>query len=333
MGRARDPKSLLNGTFSADRHLSAFLEALTVERGASTNTLAAYTRDLADYAGFLAARKRLPLNAREDDVSDYLAALHKRAMSAATAARRLSAIKQFYRFLLDAGHIADNPAIVLKTPRKTRALPLMPDEADLQSIMVLAAGDKAPDGVRMHTLLELARGSGLRVSELVGLPATAARSRERILHIRGKGGRERMVPISLEARAALDRWMAVRERFLPREKPRAAKAERFLFPSTSREGHLTRQRFGQLLKAYAIKAGVDPAKLSPHGLRHAFATSLVAGGADLRAVQQMLGHADIATTEIYTHVADARLAALVNEKHPLAMPAAKTKLPKEPKAP
>lgn len=330
MGRQRDPQSLLNGPFSADAHLSAFLEALSVERGASANTLAAYTRDLADFAGFLSSRKRTPLNARENDVSDYLVALDKRAMSAATAARRLSAIKQFFRFLLDAGHIADNPAIVLKTPRKARPLPLMPDEGDLQRIMVLAAGDRTPEGVRMHTLLELARGSGLRASELVGLPVTAARSRERILHIKGKGGRERMVPISLEARAALDRWLVARDAFLPPEKSLAAKGERFLFPSTSREGHLTRQRFGQLLKEYALRAGVDPAKLSPHGLRHAFATALVAGGADLRAVQQMLGHADIATTEIYTHVADARLVQLVNEKHPLAAPLPKVKLAKEP---
>ncbi len=330
MGRARDPQSLLHGPFSGDRHLSAFLEMLSVERGASVNTLSAYTRDLSDFALFLAARQRTPGQAREADVSDYLADLHRRNLSAATAARRLSAIKQFCGFLFAAGHADDNPALVLKTPRKTRALPLMPDEGDLARIMEAAAEDDSGEGVRMHTLLELARGSGLRVSELVGLPLAAARSRERVIHIRGKGGRERIVPISLEARAALDRWIPKRDGFVPKDKIRATKAERFLFPSASREGHLTRQRFGQLLKEHAMRAGVDPAKLSPHGLRHAFATSLVAGGADLRAVQQMLGHADISTTEIYTHVADARLSALVNEKHPLAVPTPRGKGVKQP---
>jgi integrase/recombinase XerD len=289
----------------------AFLEMLAAERGAAPLTLDAYGRDLADFTQFLAPK---PIaEADESDLRRYLAGLEAAGLSPRTAARRLSALRQFHKFLMSDGARADNPTAAVDGPRQGRRLPKLLSEADVSALIETAAQDQRADGLRLSALLELFYASGLRVSELVALPLAAVARGETFVTVRGKGGTERLVPIGAGARAALDAYLAVRQDFLADGKP-----ARWLFPSRGASGHLTRNRCGQLLKALALKAGIDPAKLSPHVLRHAFATHLLAHGADLRSVQQMLGHADIATTEIYTHVDVERLTRLVTTAHPLA---------------
>jgi integrase/recombinase XerD len=289
-----------------------FLEMLGGERGAADNTRKAYLHDLGELAGFLAGRGASLETAGADDLRAYLGRLANAGLSPRTAARRLSALRQFYRFLFSEGVRGDDPTDPLDGPRQGRSLPKVLSEAEVQALLTAARGRGGVEGVRLTAMLELLYATGLRVSELVALPVHAARRDPRMLIVTGKGGRERMVPLSQLARAAVAAWLPVRDGWL------GERRNRYLFPARAGESHLTRAAFAQQLKTLAGAAQVDPAKVSPHVLRHAFATHLLENGADLRAVQQMLGHADISTTQIYTHVLDARLKALVGERHPLA---------------
>ncbi len=301
--------------------LDAFLDMLAAERAAAANTLQAYRRDLADVVAWLAGKRSAGLvGATSDDLRGYLDHLHEIGATAATVARRLSALRQFYRFLCSEGRRESDPAAVLDSPTRGRPLPKLLDEATVVALITAAHALEGPERARLVAVLEVLYATGLRVSELVGLPLAALPREGAWLIVRGKGGKERMVPLSPPAQAALRDWLAVRPLFLPAGSVgRAAKARRFLFPSASAdEGHLTRQRLAQLLKELAPAAHVDPARLSPHVLRHAFATHLLDHGADLRSVQKMLGHADIATTQIYTHVTTDRLKRAVVEHHPLS---------------
>lgn len=290
------------------RHVEAFLEMMAVERGAAPNTLDAYRRDLLGLAGHL--RGRAVVAASEDDLRGYLRSLA--GMATRTQARRLSCLRQFYGFAYAEGWRPDDPTSRLDAPRLGRVLPKLLSEAEVDAL--LAAGRALPgdDGVMMTALLELLYGTGLRVSELVGLPFAAVARDPAMLVVRGKGSKERMVPLSDPAREALAAWKAARAARLGR------KPSKWLFPSHGRGGHLTRSGFARMLLRVGMGAGIDPRRLSPHVLRHAFATHLLARGADLRVVQELLGHADVATTEIYTHVLDEPKAALVRAAHPLA---------------
>jgi integrase/recombinase XerD len=303
-------------------HIDAFLEMLSAERGAARNTLDAYQRDLKDFAAFLASRTKGVDEARTMDVRDYLENLSTQGLSASTAARRLSAIRQFHGFLYTDGIRTDDPCGAIEGPRRARPLPKTLSVEEVDSL--LAAARLAEDGrsqeeavraykrARLVCLMEVLYATGLRVSELVGLPLSAAKGDGRFLTVSGKGGRERLVPLSEAARLAIDEYMPLRVVRL------GDSVSPWLFPSRGRQGHLTRHRFAQLLKELSIAAHLDPARVSPHTLRHAFASHLLANGADLRSVQQMLGHADISTTQIYTHVLDGRLKELVHQHHPLA---------------
>jgi integrase/recombinase XerD len=295
----------------------AFLEMMDAERGAALNTRLAYGRDLAVYENFLATAGRTPETATADDLRRFLAKLRRAGSEASSVARRLSAVRQLHRFLCEEGRRGDDPTTAIDSPRRARSLPRTLTEAEIAAIIDGASDRQGPDGARIRALLELLYATGLRVTELVSLPLSALGSDRRFVIVSGKGGKERLVPLGEPAQAALESYLAVRGSFEP---PRATR--RYLFPSRSGAGHLTRQRFAQLLKEAAAKAGIDPARVSPHVLRHAFATHLLAHGADLRAIQQMLGHADIATTQIYTHVVADRLEALVTAHHPLARPRA-----------
>jgi integrase/recombinase XerD len=300
------------------RRVEAFLEMLAAERGAARLTLAAYRNDLADLAAFLAARAMPVESADAAALHDYLAAVTTRHLAPRTLARRLSAMRQFFRFLVSDGSRADDPTAGLDTPRLGHPLPKILSETEVERLIAAAAVWPDEEGMRLRCLLELFYATGLRVSELVGLPLAAAQRDPRFLLVRGKGGKERVVPLSAPARQALAAYLECRARFLAQGQPPNPKMARWLFPSRGAEGHLTRQRCGQLLKELALAAGLDPALLSPHVLRHAFASHLLDHGADLRSVQQMLGHADIATTQIYTHVQGDRLRRLVESAHPLA---------------
>jgi len=293
--------------------LEAFLEMLAAERGAARLTLAAYRNDLVDLSGFLAARGVALDRADEGLLHDYLGAAATRRLAPRTLARRLSAIRQFFRFLLTDGVRSDDPTSGLDAPRLGRPLPKILSEAEIGRLIAAAEAWAGEEGVRLRAILELLYATGLRISELVTLPLAAAQRDPRFLLVRGKGGRERLVPLSAPSRQALTAYLACRPHFLAE-----GEISRFLFPSRGREGYLTRQRCGQLLKELALAANLDPARLSPHVLRHAFASHLLDHGADLRSVQQMLGHADIATTQIYTHVQGDRLRRLVEAAHPLA---------------
>jgi integrase/recombinase XerD len=294
-------------------HLEAFLEMLVAERGISSNTKDAYRCDLKDFASFLSKRGTDLHKARTACIRSFLAGLDKAGMSPRTAARKLSAIRQFHHFLVTEGVRSDDPTASIEAPHQGRSLPKYLSEEEVEKLLDASRSINGADGIRLTALLELLYATGLRVSELVGLPLAAAARDPRFILVRGKGGRERMVPLSEPARAALADYREVRPKYLGRrgESP-------FLFPSRGREGHLTRQRFAQMLKDLAVRAGLNPAKVSPHVLRHAFATHLLNRGADLRSVQKMLGHADISTTQIYTHVLDERLKNLVGTHHPLA---------------
>jgi integrase/recombinase XerD len=287
---------------------------LRAERNAAHNTIEAYQRDLADFAAFLARRGAELPTVDADAIRAYLAKLHRAGMAPQTAARRLSAIRQFFRFLIGEGIRSDDPVAVIDSPRQGRPLPKLIGEADVGRLLDAACALPDADGLRMTALLELLYATGLRVSELVALPVASVMRDQRVLVVRGKGGKERMIPLHESARAAVNAWLAARSAELRKKKIPSP----WLFPSHGGSGHLTRQRLGQLLKNLAVAAGIDRRKVSPHVLRHAFATHLLDHGADLRSVQKMLGHADIATTQIYTHVADGRLKALVRDHHPLA---------------
>jgi integrase/recombinase XerD len=298
------------------RRLEAFVEMLAAERGATRLTLAAYRNDLTDLAGFLAKRGMALEAADAAAVHDYLGAAATRRLAPRTLARHLSAMRQFFRFLVSDGARTDDPTAGLDTPRLGRPLPKILAETEVGRLIEAAALWPGDEGVRLRCLLELLYATGLRVSELIGLPLAAAQRDPQFLLVRGKGGKERVVPLSVPARRALAAYLECRLRFLPKKAD--GKTARWLFPSRGADGHLTRQRCGQLLKELALSAGLDPAVLSPHVLRHAFASHLLDHGADLRSVQQMLGHADIATTQIYTHVQSDRLRRLVETAHPLA---------------
>ncbi len=304
-----------------------FLDMIAAERGAAANTLDAYRRDLTDYCGFLAGAGVEPLAAGTAHGRAYLADLAARGLKASTSARRLSAVRQFHRFLVTETHRADDPTAVVSAPERGRALPKVLGLRDVERLLA-AAGEGVDDperpwaerlrAARLACMLELLYATGLRVSELVALPRRAARlaadPRDVMLTIKGKGGRERLVPLSGPAKAAVGRLEAVRA-----QTPKGAVADRspWLFPADSASGHLTRQAFARDLKALARAAGLPPASVSPHVLRHAFASHLLQNGADLRVVQELLGHADIATTQIYTHVLDERSIAMVRDLHPL----------------
>lgn len=300
---------------AGQRHVEAFLEMLSAERGAARNTLEAYARDLRDFASFAARQGREIVSAGAEDLRAYLRSLEAAGLAASTAARRLSSLRQFHKFLYTEGIRVDDPSIGLDGPRPARQLPRTVSEHDVGRLLQTARADaETPEGIRLHCLIEVLYATGARVSELVALPFAAVTSDPRFLLIRGKGGRERMVPLNGASREAIAIYRDVRERFLPR----SDEVSPFLFPSRAQAGHLTRHRFAQLLKDLAARSGLAPDSLSPHTLRHAFASHLLANGADLRSVQKMLGHADISTTQIYTHVLEERLKAIVQTHHPLA---------------
>jgi len=307
----------VTGPAAGALHLESFLEMLAVERNASAHTLRAYRRDLEDFAGFLAKRGVAPGAAGGDDVRAYLKRMNERGLSPRTSARRLSALRQFHRFLVAEGMRADDPLMSIDAPRLGRPLPKTLSEAEVKRLIDAAAKLPEAERLRLTAILEVLYAAGLRVSELAALPVAALARDGRFLTVRGKGDKERLVPLSAPARAALEAWRTVRQTLLSE-----GQTSRFMFPSRGAAGHITPSRIAQLLKDLAPQAGINPRRLSPHVLRHAFASHLVDHGADLRSVQQMLGHADIATTQIYTHVARERLQRLVQQNHPLATPKA-----------
>ncbi|MFL5218714.1 MAG: site-specific tyrosine recombinase XerD [Microvirga sp.] len=304
---------------SGGRFVALFLDMLAAERGAAANTLSAYRRDLEDYAAFLAARRIDAAEVEPAAVRAYVASLEQRGLKASSTARRLSAVRQFHKFLYVEGYAAADPTATATAPKRARSLPKVLSVAEVDRLLAaardLGEAQDAPAAARlraqrMHCLLELLYASGLRVSELVALPRAAARTRERFLIVKGKGGRERLVPLTETARDAAKAYAGALEK--------AGKgAGPWLFPADSEAGHLTRQAFARDLKAVAGAAGLRADKVSPHVLRHAFASHLLQNGADLRVVQELLGHADIATTQIYTHVLDERLKSMVRDLHPL----------------
>jgi integrase/recombinase XerD len=299
---------------AADNHLvEAFVEMLVAERGAAANTVAAYRRDIDDFRAFLTPRRCRLASAEPDHLRAYLGALVRRGLSSRTAARRLSSLRQLFGFLLSEGTRGDDPSAAIDAPVRGRALPKLLSEDEVERLVAAAHAHRGPEGLRLAALVETLYATGLRVSELVGLPIGALERERTVLLVRGKGGKERLVPLGEPAAEALVAYLAVRPRFLS-----GSESSPWLFPSRSGAGHLTRRRFAQLLKALAEEAGIESARVSPHVLRHAFASHLLAHGADLRSVQAMLGHADISTTQIYTHVLDERLRALVHAHHPLA---------------
>ena len=302
------------------RWISALLDAQSAEQGSARNTLLAYGRDLKDYAVWLAKHGRDFDTATQADVENYLIFCTATGLSKATRARRLSAIRQLFRFAHDEGWRPDNPALRLKGPGRDVRLPGTLDHAEVNALIDAAKrfGRAATDRKRNGALLELLYATGMRVSELVELPVQAVRGAPRMILVRGKGDKERMVPLSPPAMQALSEWLELRDQADDVARMAGKPASKFLFPGPGAAGHLSRQHFYLLIKDIAAAGGVSPAKVTPHTLRHAFATHLLAGGADLRAIQMLLGHADIATTEIYTHVLDEHLKTLVLEHHPLA---------------
>jgi integrase/recombinase XerD len=300
--------------------IDLFLDMLAAERGAGSNTLNAYGRDLAGLTEHLGGSGRRIANATTDDLRGYLGALTKRGFKPATVARHLSALRQLFRFLYAEGKRSDDPAAVLEGPKRGRSLPKILSIAEVDGLLKearRAAEDEtlAPAvrlrAARLNCLVEVVYATGLRVSELVALPAAAARRDQRMLVVRGKGGKERLVPLNSAAQRSMDEYLKLRG------DAREAQSK-WLFPSFGEQGHLTRQHFARELKALGQVCGIAPARLSPHVLRHAFASHLLHNGADLRVVQTLLGHADISTTQIYTHVLEERLKALVRDLHPLA---------------
>ncbi len=300
------------------QRLNAFLDMLAAERGAARNTLDAYERDVTDYLVFLGA-KTLD-QATADDIRGWLADLAARGLKASSAARRLSAVRQFHRFLYIEGQTATDPTAAIAGPRQGRPLPKVVSVGDVDRLLETARVACLVEGLspaarlkalRMRCLVEMLYATGLRVSELIALPRSAATTRERFLIVRGKGDKERLVPLNEAARQAARDWLAALTE--------SGEAEgRWLFPTEGESGHLTRQVFARELKALAGAAGLSATALSPHVLRHAFASHLLQNGADLRVVQELLGHADIATTQIYTHVLDERLKSMVRDLHPLS---------------
>lgn len=295
-------------------YLGAFLEMMVAERGASRNTYDAYRRDLTRYLDHLAAVGRDGISAQTEDVRGFLAGLSADGLAARTHARKLSAVRQFHGFIMLEGHRADDPTSTVDAPRLGRPLPKVLQFDEVGALLDAARAAEGWRGVRLLALLETLYATGLRVSELVGLRLSSLSRDGRIVTVRGKGGKERLVPLGDAARQAIDAWLPLRAGMLKEQ----GKAVPWLFPSRATAGHVTRDGFAKQLRGLAVAAGLDPVRVSPHVLRHAFATHLLANGADLRSVQQMLGHSDISTTQIYTHVLDERLKSLVRDVHPLA---------------
>ncbi|MBP9754473.1 MAG: tyrosine recombinase [Phenylobacterium sp.] len=292
----------------------AFLEMMAVERAAAKNTITAYGKDLADASGFLAGRGRDLGDASAEDIEAYFAALGARGLSPATASRRRAAVRQFYRFVLGEGWRTDDPSRRVDAPKRGRPLPKVLSRDEVDAIIAAASAKDGAQGLRIGCVVELIYASGLRISELTALPLAALARDPAYLMVTGKGGKDRLAPLNDAARRAVKAYLEVRKTFLPK----GDLANPWLFPSRGKAGRMTPRRFAQLLDEAAADAGIDPARVSPHVLRHAFATHLLEGGADLRVVQKLLGHADIATTQIYTHVAGDRLAQVVTSKHPLS---------------
>ena len=301
---------------SDSARIEAFLEMMSVERGASLHTLDAYGRDLQDASTFLGNHLN---KASPKQLSDWLQSLSRQGFAASTQARKLSAIKRYFRFLFEEGDRKDDPTSKLEGPRTRREVPDVLSREEMARLLEACRED-----VRLTCLVELLYGAGLRVSELVSLTmGSLPRKRlgrwdTREIIIRGKGGKERLCPLGLPALKALNAWLGAREAALPEGSLARGRAESFVFPSRGKTGHLTRRRLGQMLEALALKAGLEPSRVHPHALRHAYATHLLQGGADLRSVQTLLGHADISTTQIYTHVLTDELAELLETSHPLA---------------
>ncbi len=300
--------------------ISAFLDAIAAEQDAARNTRLAYGRDLLDFSGWLARQGSDLQHAGREAVEAYLIFCDAQGLSKATRARRLSSIRQLFRFACDEGWRADNPAIRIKGPGRAQSLPrtLTHDEVDRLLIAARNHGRTPPDRLRNTALVELLYATGMRVSELVELPVAAVRGDPSMILVRGKGDKERMVPMSTPARVAVAAWLAWHDGDEDTHRLSGKPVRRHLFPGPGVAGHLTRQHFYLMIKDIAVEGGVDPSRVTPHTLRHAFATHLLAGGADLRVIQTLLGHADIATTEIYTHVQEDRLKELVLTRHPLA---------------
>lgn len=307
--------------------VDSFLDMLTAERGAALNTRHAYWRDLADVSLFIREQRGKEIeDATTDDLKAYLAELgnkihvkgqNKNQIAVRTVARRLSALRQFYRYLVSENIRKDDPTSTIDSPKQTRTLPKTLSENEVDTLIKTALDQGGAESIRLVCLLEMLYATGLRVSELVGLPLSAIAEGNQFIMVEGKGGRERMVPLSEPAQKALKNYVDIRNQFVSMDD--AGRQAKWLFPSrTSDSGHLTRQRFAQLLKDLARSAKIEEDRVSPHILRHAFATHLLSNGADLRAVQKMLGHADIATTQIYTHIIGKKLKKTVEEKHPLS---------------
>lgn len=302
--------------------IESFLEMLSVERGAAQNTLMAYKADLEEFFAFIKEKhpdEKMD-SITEEDILPYIKELDARQLSASTRLRRLSALRQYFKFLLNEGHIQHNPLLMLDSPRQGRSIPKILHENEVFALLEVTNGMTGPDGTRARCLLELLYATGMRVSELVTLSTLtvlqALQAGQLYLIIKGKGGKERIVPLSDPSLQAIRSYLKVRHVFEPSSS--SSKLSSWLFPSKSAKGHLTRQGFGKILKEITLKAGLDPQRVSPHVLRHAFATHLLDRGADLVSVQQLLGHADVSTTEIYTHVMTEKMERLVLERHPLS---------------
>jgi integrase/recombinase XerD len=299
--------------------IEQFLEMMAAERMSSPDTIGAYGRDLLGFGEYcLKIRKRMR-NVTRPLIEEFIISLSKSGAGAATIARKISALRQFFAFLYNEKHRADDPTITIDSPRLPKRLPSILDQEDINLLLKAAQGNASPKGLRLQAMLELMYGAGLRVSELVSLKLSALQIREGeskvgvdFLVIRGKGNKERLVPLNAKAISALSAYLAVRQQFIAGGKPSP-----WLFPYHRADGYITRQQFGVMLKELAGKAGIDPEKISPHTLRHSFATHLLEGGADLRVIQELLGHADISTTQVYTHVSGDRLSRLVQNHHPL----------------
>lgn len=300
--------------------LDGFIEMLAAERGASPNTIEAYQRDLTQFFAFAKKRGWQLSTLTQHDLSAYLASLSKAGLAETSQMRKRSALKQFFGFLYRERERADDPSQLLEAPKPARSLPHVLSRASIAALMNEATADTTSEGVRFLTMLEVLYASGMRVSELVGLklkhiernPKTGAIAP--FMRITGKGSKERLVPLHSTAIDALTAYLPLRQLFIPKGRETSP----WLFPSDGKTGHITRQRFGQVLKEYCLRAGLDPSQCSPHTLRHSFATHLLEGGADLRVIQELLGHADISTTQIYTHVSNAHLTQVVHSSHPLS---------------
>ena len=295
-----------------------FIEMMVAERGCAANTSAAYLRDLNDFVEFARRKKLRLMTASADAIEKYSASLHRADFSPRSIARKLSCLRQFFHFLYSEKIRGDDPAATVDSPKQGRPLPKCLSESDIEALIAEAHKPQNAESRRLVALLEILYGSGLRVTELISLKVTAVQNVKAttalpFLMIKGKGGKERIAPLSPNAIAALSDYMTFRDSFLKKDEKSP-----WLFPSRGKLGHLTRQRFGQMLKELAVLAGIDPEKISPHTLRHSFASHMLAGGADLRVIQELLGHSDISTTQIYTHVQKEKLVKLVTEHHPMS---------------